>query len=253
MKRVVVRSAPSETANVLRDEILATDPYTDNGNDEWFLGSEDDIMQSLGVSRPTLRQAARILEHEQLLTVRRGIGGGFFGRRPKADAVTHMSSVFLRVEGATFGQLIQTQILLGAACAEMAAANPDRSARTTVAEYYEKVLPDGVVGCGAAQFQEIAGEFQHVLARAAGNPCLTLFVSVLMDLARPVGVRIFSQPDNIKQTYVNHRKVANAVLLGKTSEASRLMRRHLELLVTWTDEQLRLRTIERPGAGPGMS
>jgi GntR family transcriptional repressor for pyruvate dehydrogenase complex len=253
MKRVVVRSAPSETANVLRNEILASDPYLDERTDEWFLGSEDYIMQSLGVSRPTLRQAARILEHEQLLTVRRGIGGGFFGRRPKADGVAHMSSVFLRVEGATFGQLIQTQILLGTACAELAAGNPDQAVRATVAEYYENALPDGVADCRAARFQEIAGDFQHVLAKAAGNPCLTLFVGVLMDLARPVGVRIFSEPSNIKQTYVNHRRVANAVLLGKKTEAARLMRRHLELLITWTDEQLRLRTIEGPATGPDIS
>ena len=39
------------------------------------LPSEDDLMAELGVSKPTLRQAIRILESESLVTVRRGAHG----------------------------------------------------------------------------------------------------------------------------------------------------------------------------------
>jgi len=63
MKTVVVRSAPHETATVLREEILAYE----GEEEEWLLGSEDEVLGQLGVSRPTLRQASRILEQEQLL------------------------------------------------------------------------------------------------------------------------------------------------------------------------------------------
>jgi len=38
------------------------------------LPSEDDLMAELGVSKPTLRQAIRILESESLVTVRSGGG-----------------------------------------------------------------------------------------------------------------------------------------------------------------------------------
>src|SRR5579885_2375590 len=57
------------------------------------IGSEEDVLERIGVSRPTLRQAARLLESEELLVVRRGVKGGFFARRPTTDAVARMASV----------------------------------------------------------------------------------------------------------------------------------------------------------------
>src|SRR3546814_14470549 len=88
MQRVVVPSAALEAASILREEILR-----DIKDDEWLLGSEDEVMRSLEVSRPTLRQALRLLEQEQLVSVRRGVGGGLFARRPTEEGVTHTASV----------------------------------------------------------------------------------------------------------------------------------------------------------------
>src|SRR5437763_576191 len=53
MRRVTIRSAPRETADILREEILGHDA----DGEEWLLGSEDDMIRMLGVSRPTLRHS----------------------------------------------------------------------------------------------------------------------------------------------------------------------------------------------------
>src|SRR3546814_4941537 len=100
MQRVVVPSAALEAASILREEILR-----DIKDDEWLLGSEDEVMRSLEVSRPTLRQALRLLEQEQLVSVRRGVGGGLFARRPTEEGVTHTASVYLRAAGTSYGDL----------------------------------------------------------------------------------------------------------------------------------------------------
>src|ERR1700682_4492824 len=138
MRRVTIRSAPRETADILREEIL----NHNSDGDEWLLGSEDDMIRMLGVSRPTLRQAARMLEQEQLLVVRRGIGGGLFGRRPTAEAGSHTASVFLRSQGATYKDLISTTTILATECARLAAANPDRAARAALAHFYDNRAPE---------------------------------------------------------------------------------------------------------------
>lgn len=62
-----------------------------------FLGSEDALQQRLDVSRPTMRQAARLVEREGLLKVRRGNQGGYFGARPDAGFVETTVAAYLEV------------------------------------------------------------------------------------------------------------------------------------------------------------
>jgi len=61
-----------------------------------FIGSEDDLLKTLGLSRSTLRQAARLLEREGLVRVRRGIRGGYFSARP--DALTVEAAVATQLQ-----------------------------------------------------------------------------------------------------------------------------------------------------------
>src|SRR5436309_3200194 len=51
------------------------------------LPPENVLMQQFGVSRPTLREAFRILESEQLITIHRGARGGGRVHAPGDDAV----------------------------------------------------------------------------------------------------------------------------------------------------------------------
>lgn len=60
-----------------------------------LLGNEDMLQTALGVSRATIRQAARVLEGEGLLRVRRGINGGYFAARPNADTIEKNVSAYL--------------------------------------------------------------------------------------------------------------------------------------------------------------
>jgi DNA-binding FadR family transcriptional regulator len=68
----------------------------DRPNDT-FLGNEDMLERELGVSKPTIRQAARVLEREGLLRVRRGNNGGYFGTRPDAAFIEATVASYLEV------------------------------------------------------------------------------------------------------------------------------------------------------------
>jgi DNA-binding FadR family transcriptional regulator len=46
------------------------------------LAPEDQLQVAFGVSRPTLREAIRILEHDEVIEVRRGAHGGAIVRVP---------------------------------------------------------------------------------------------------------------------------------------------------------------------------
>jgi GntR family transcriptional repressor for pyruvate dehydrogenase complex len=78
------------TAQKMRDLILEREPDT-------LIGSLPELAKLLDVGIATVQQAARVLEHEGLLSVHRGPGGGYFGRRPDALALERSVAAYLRV------------------------------------------------------------------------------------------------------------------------------------------------------------
>lgn len=97
----------------LRQMIVAQPPKTQ-------IGSLPDLAKELGVGIVTVQQAARVLEHEGFLQVRRGPGGGYFGARPDAEAVSHAISGFLAYHQSSHPEAIDVITLLD--CELMAAA-----------------------------------------------------------------------------------------------------------------------------------
>jgi DNA-binding FadR family transcriptional regulator len=62
-----------------------------------LVGSEETLIAKLGVSRATVRQAARLLEREGFLRVRRGINGGYFAARPDVRTIEKTVSAYLEM------------------------------------------------------------------------------------------------------------------------------------------------------------
>ncbi len=83
----------------LREISLAAD-------EDAIVGSEDDLIALLDVSRSTLRQAARVMELHGFLRVRRGLGGGYFASRPDKKSLqtivgTYLDTLDLKYEDVT--------------------------------------------------------------------------------------------------------------------------------------------------------
>jgi DNA-binding FadR family transcriptional regulator len=77
------------TAEKMRDLVLTRDPGT-------LIGSLPEVARLLDVGVVTVQQAARVLEHEGLLAVRRGPGGGYYGCRPDASALQRSLAAYLQ-------------------------------------------------------------------------------------------------------------------------------------------------------------
>ncbi len=88
MGRSSKETALDTAAARLRELVLKT-------ADGAFIGSEDSLVSGLGFSRNTVRQAARLLEREGLLLVRRGINGGYFGARPNVKTIERAVATYL--------------------------------------------------------------------------------------------------------------------------------------------------------------
>ena len=77
------------------------------------LPSEAALMTQFGVSRPTLREAFRVLESEGLINVRRGAHGGARVQIPNGEAAARYAGLVLEFRGATkrLGSVLDAEVL----------------------------------------------------------------------------------------------------------------------------------------------
>ncbi len=74
-----------------------------------FLPNEAELMAHFGVSRPTLREAVRVLESERLVEVRRGSRTGARVRVPGPEIVARPAGLLLELSGATIADVMVAQ------------------------------------------------------------------------------------------------------------------------------------------------
>jgi GntR family transcriptional regulator, transcriptional repressor for pyruvate dehydrogenase complex len=86
------------------------------------LPSEHELQERFGVSRPTLREAFRILESESLIAVRRGAHGGALVRVPDTDVAARYTAFVLEHRGTTLADLYEARIVIEPAAVGLLAA-----------------------------------------------------------------------------------------------------------------------------------
>jgi DNA-binding FadR family transcriptional regulator len=76
------------------------------------LPAENELMVQYGVSRPTLREALRILEAERFIVVRRGGIGGALVQRPDLDVAARQFGFVLQDRGVTMADVHRARALI---------------------------------------------------------------------------------------------------------------------------------------------
>jgi DNA-binding FadR family transcriptional regulator len=163
------RRLVSGAAESMRELILACAP------DE-LIGSLPELARLLGVGTATVQQAARVLEHEGLLTVRRGPGGGYFGTRPDAAALERSVATYLRVRGANEYEAAEMMTLLD--CELMpAAADCDDVALHAELRALEARIDASIMSAERIDFED---DLHATLFRMVDQPLMELLAGVAM-------------------------------------------------------------------------
>jgi len=196
------------------------------------LPAESKLMTQFGVSRPTLREAFRILETDGLILVRRGAGGGARVRLPQDSTAARTFGMLLQIRGATLQEVLQTRTIIEPPLASQLAINRTNAdvetLRAHIALERESIEDFEKFGMATAMLHEL-------LVKHAGNTVLALMVGMLDDIFRR-HVRKFVARARADQLILNKRALANHTHLVERVEAfdaigaETVWRRHMEQL-----------------------
>jgi DNA-binding FadR family transcriptional regulator len=207
------------------------------------MGSENELLERFNVSRAVLREAIRVLEHNEVATMRRGPGGGLAVTYPNSAAAVHATALNLDFLGAGPRDVFEARSSMELRCVELAAQRTDEAG---IARLRAVVAAEQEPGhlCSLASH-----EIHQVLAEISGNPAFILFVDVLTQLtaASRTSDRHKPRPSEVHEA---HQLIADAVIAGDAPLARHRMRAHLTAVGSVSPRAGRAANLARRWSGP---
>jgi DNA-binding FadR family transcriptional regulator len=206
------------------------------------LPPESALLEDYSVSRPTLREAFRILESEGLITVRRGARGGARVQEPTADVAARYAGHVLQHRGTTVADVLEARVIVEAPAARMLA---ERRNRIAVANELQERL-DSADPADPGHFHE----FNARVVELTENETLILLTTMLENVSQAVAISYSSRPQPqteedarlARRAHRTRQKLIDLIRAGDADGAEDLWRRHLieagKVLAAGTGERL---------------
>jgi DNA-binding FadR family transcriptional regulator len=194
-----------------------------------FLGREEDLAAEFGVSRPTLREALKLLASGNLIRAFKGPGGGIFVARTAEQGISRSLSdaiaMMLETGSVTLEELLDARLLLEVPLAGLAAYQPDERTVERLREVVEReaaIDPQDTETHAATD-----AEIHRTLAAAAGNRMVQALTDWIFEVVQPVLIEVL-QPAVVQSAVAEqHQALLAAVEKGDPARAERAMKDHL--------------------------
>jgi GntR family transcriptional repressor for pyruvate dehydrogenase complex len=163
-------------AGVLRRRILSGQLP-----DGTTLPKQSELLKEFRVSRPSLREALRILESENLITVRRGNVGGSVVRAPKTQGAAYALGLVLKSRNVSLRDVGLALQQLEPICAALCASRPDRN-KTVVPALRQTQKDAQKAGDDRLAITRSARRFHEILVDMCGNETIIATVGAIESL-----------------------------------------------------------------------
>ena len=194
------------------------------------LPPESVLMEQFGVSRPTLREAFRILEAEGAITVRRGVRGGARVQTPDIEVAARQVGLVLQYRGTLLSDVYDVRTVLESSAARMAAR---RRTSADLARLQEAVQrhQESVDDPGASFTAD--AEFHRLIVEMSGSETLQVLVGMVGNIIRE-GDRSYAESHDwqheqelAKIAIRAHTRLVELIRKRSSEEAEELWRKHL--------------------------
>jgi len=213
-----------------------------------LLPSESVLLDEFGVSRPTLREAFRILESEALIEVRRGARGGARVCPPDGTMAARHAGYLLQFRGTTMSDVYrartQLELPLGTAIAN--------DERPSTVERLERALEEAEKHLERpADYAPRDLDFHLLVAELAGNETIRTVLEMVYDILAPARSQYLEvvTPGELggehAAAYRTHAYFVRLIRRGEVDRAVELWAKHLEEIeVHYTSRPLARTVVE---------
>jgi DNA-binding FadR family transcriptional regulator len=224
-----LREKPQQIADELRAMIVSGE-LTEGES----LGREPELVERFGVSRPSLREALRILETEGLITVVRGVYGGVVVHEPDQRMTARTASLVLRARNVSLADVSEARALLEPLAAKAIASK--RSRRSAVAELNRLIDEEEASIEDPERFGVANAEFHERLMALGGNQTLAIVAEMLNEIVARA-VTAVSKADDVlgslstrRRGLRSQRRLLELIVAGDATGAEEHWRAHMAVV-----------------------
>jgi GntR family transcriptional repressor for pyruvate dehydrogenase complex len=223
------RKKPQQIADELRALIVSGEVSEGDS-----LGREPELVERFGVSRPSLREALRILEAEGLISVTRGVLGGVVVHEPDRRITARTAALVLQARNVSLADVSEARSLLEPVAVRVITESRGRAAAAAelsrLTAEQEKVIDDPVA------FGRANALFHERLVALGGNQTLSIVAEMLNEIvARAVTAvsRTGAPADSAavrRRGIRSQRRLAELIEAGQAAEAEAHWRSHMAVV-----------------------
>lgn len=191
-----------------------------------MLPPESVMLEHYGVGRASLREALRVLEVQGLISIKPGPGGGPVVSGVDSRHFGKMTTLYLHVAGATFGDVLQARMVIEPVMVRLAAERRDAEQVEQLDAYLASPQPSPHVL--PSSHLAATTEFHGMVAGMSGNPVLDLIAQAIRSIYADRQHGLTYPEDARERVVAEHVAIAEAIRDGEAEEAEHLMRAHME-------------------------
>ncbi len=207
------------------------------------LGSERDLIEAAGVSRPTVREAVQILERDGLVRVKPGPGGGLIVSGVDHSQIVRALGYLLEYEETPPHDFLEARAEIEATCTRLATRHATKADMEAIAATIDRMR--AAPSAESSLIAEVNIDFHVAIARAAHNHVLLRVTQSLIDLIFRSTVRVV-YTDHLKGELVHvHQRILDAIRERDPEAGDRRMRRHMNGFEEYVDRTGQLERIRK--------